>query len=208
MRTCIPILLLTLLQTSSSLTEIWPGEPTDWNGFERYHFIVDGTECFVTVPHNATDETPWVWRARFPGYHPEADLILLERGFHIAHMDTKGMLGSPKALDHWDAFYDYLVEEKGFSKTPALEAVSRGGLSPIAGRPNIPSAYPAFTRIRPCATSKAGRSAKAQASVTRQPGSACSMNTDSPASKPLPSRAIQSMSWNRSPLKASPFYIS
>ena len=122
------LLLFPLVHIVGLQSAEWPDQPSDWNGYERYNFTVDGKSCFVTTPKSVAQGKPWVWRARFPGYHPETDIILLERGFHIAHMDTKGMLGSPTALDHWDAFYDFLVNEKGFSKKPALEAVSRGGL--------------------------------------------------------------------------------
>lgn len=106
----------------------WPGEATDWNGYKRYDFEVDGRSCYVVTPKEAVDGKPWVWRARFPNYHPEVDLLLLERGFHIAFINTNGMLGSPRAMKHWDAFYDTMTRTYGLSSMPALEAVNRGGL--------------------------------------------------------------------------------
>ena len=56
------------------------------------------------------------------------DLLLLERGYHIAYIKTDDMLGSPAALEHWDAFYAVMTQEKGLASKAALEAVSRGGL--------------------------------------------------------------------------------
>ena len=106
----------------------WPAAPTDWKGFERYDFEVDGRDCFVVAPKTIAEGKPWVWRARFPNYHPEVDLLLLERGFHIAFMNTNGMLGSPTAMKHWDTFYETMTDTYGLSTMPALEAVSRGGL--------------------------------------------------------------------------------
>jgi pimeloyl-ACP methyl ester carboxylesterase len=75
-----------------------------------------------------TSGNPWVWRARVPDYHSEADVLLLEQGFHVAHMNTSGMLGSPRALGHWNKFYEFMTKEHGLSEKVALEAVSRGGL--------------------------------------------------------------------------------
>jgi predicted peptidase len=49
------------------------------------------------LPKEVAEGRPWVWRARFPSYHTEADELLLAGGFHIAYMNTGGMLGSPKA---------------------------------------------------------------------------------------------------------------
>ena len=107
------------------------GEPTkqsDWNGYQRVDFNVDGRRAWLVKPQEAAPGKPWVWRARFPKYHTEVDLLLLERGFHIAYIHTDGMLGSPQALKHWDAFYQNMTSRYGLSKKVALEAVSRGGL--------------------------------------------------------------------------------
>lgn len=106
---------------------VWSGEKSDWKGFERFDFEVDGKPAYVVRPKHAAPGNPWVWRARFPNFHIKADLILLERGFHIARINTDGMLGSTKALNHWTAFYDY-VTQRGLAKKCALEGVSRGGL--------------------------------------------------------------------------------
>lgn len=108
----------------------WPGEATpagEQGEHTRYTFEVDGRAAWVVVPQHPAPGHPWVWRARFPGYHAEADAILLDRGFHIAFIDTNNMLGSPRAMAHWDAFYAFTTEH-GLAARPAIEAVSRGGL--------------------------------------------------------------------------------
>lgn len=125
------ILLLALLVLSASASAEpapWPGEAKDWNGYAKHDFSVDGRPCYVVVPKDAAPGRPWVWRARFPGFHAEADRLLLSRGFHIAYIDCAGMLGSDTALDHWDAFYDELTTKYKLNKRVALEGVSRGGL--------------------------------------------------------------------------------
>ena len=106
----------------------WEGKKSDWNGFQKVAFKVDGKSCFVVLPNKDAEGKPWVWRARFPKYHPEVDILLLERGYHVAYINTDDMFGSPRALEHWDAFYAFMTQEKGLAKKVALEAVSRGGL--------------------------------------------------------------------------------
>lgn len=127
-----PTLLLSMLLFCISYVSVcaaeWEGKQTEWNGCQRFDFVVDGRPSFVVVPNHPAPGNPWVWRARFPSFHAEADAILLERGFHIAHINTGGMLGSPTALKHWDVFYDLVTQQHGLAKKPALEAVSRGGL--------------------------------------------------------------------------------
>lgn len=119
------ILLISL--TTTSLAGDWPGKKSGWNGYDRFDFSVDDRPAYVVVPKVAAAGNPWVWRARFPGFHAEADILLLERGFHIAYINTDNMLGSERAMKHWDKFYDFMTE-RGLSSQVALEGVSRGGL--------------------------------------------------------------------------------
>ena len=96
-----PALLLGQEQESS---------PPRWHGHERLDFEVAGKPARLVVPTNPAPGRPWVWRARFPDFHAGPDRILLERGFHIAHVDTGGMLGGPKAMAIWDRFYEVTSE--------------------------------------------------------------------------------------------------
>ncbi len=105
----------------------WPGKGRDWRGFQRFDFSVEGRKCFVVQPRHSAPGRPWVWRARFPSYHADADVILLKRGFHVAFVDTNGMLGSPRSMKLWRAFHAF-VTQRGLARRVALHGVSRGGL--------------------------------------------------------------------------------
>ena len=120
--------VLAALLVGSVAAADWPAAPSSWRGFQRYDFALDGLACRVVAPSEVAPGRPWVFRARFPDYHPEVDLILLRRGFHVAHIETGGMLGSPRARKHWEAFYRTLTEEHRLAPKPVIEAVSRGGL--------------------------------------------------------------------------------
>jgi len=99
-----------------------------WKGFTRYHLKFHGKSAFITTPNKPCMEKQWVWRARFPEWHTEMDEILLNEGFCIVYINTNNQFGSPKAMEVWDAFYEYLVKELGFHEKLTLEGVSRGGL--------------------------------------------------------------------------------
>lgn len=101
---------------------------TTWKGFKKIEFTIDSFPAFYIEPVNAIRGNPWVWRAHFPNWHTEMDSILLERGFHVAYINTNNLYGHPKAMIAWDNFYEYLVRGKGFAPRVALEGVSRGGL--------------------------------------------------------------------------------
>ena len=121
------ILGLTCLFSAASAQAEWPGTVSDWKGYKRYNFEVDGRKAYVVTPDKSADGNPWVWRARFPDFHAEADELLLKRGFHVAYINTDGMLGSPRAMQHWNAYYAFMIQH-GMSGKVALEGVSRGGL--------------------------------------------------------------------------------
>jgi pimeloyl-ACP methyl ester carboxylesterase len=146
------------------------GDKIDWHGFDRYDFVMDmqtlaiapfkapaGEEsgslgssekgqlrCVVVVPRQAAPGNPWSWRGVYWNHQPQAEVELLKRGFHIAHisidpkpsssmqltqdelMDQLGM--SRRALTEWDAWYAYLTGHYGLSKKPVFIGMSRGGI--------------------------------------------------------------------------------
>ena len=101
---------------------------SEWQGYQRREFVVDGRNCLLIVPKAAAAGQPWIWRTEFFGHEPQADLALLGKGFHVAYMDVQNMYGAPVALDHMDQFYKHLTETRGLSKKTVLEGFSRGGL--------------------------------------------------------------------------------
>ncbi len=106
----------------------WPGQQSDWHGFRRYDFTVDGKPVLVVVPHQPAPGRPWVWHGEFFGHKPDPDIELLKRGFHIAYMRVPDMFGAPAAVEHWDAFYAELTGKYGLAPKVALVGLSRGGL--------------------------------------------------------------------------------
>ncbi len=106
----------------------FPGVKSEWRGFDRYDFEVDGCKTLIVLPEQAASGNPWIWRAEFFDHRPETDIALVERGFHLVYMDVGNTFGCPDAMGHWLALYTVLTEEHGLSKKPALEGLSRGGL--------------------------------------------------------------------------------
>lgn len=117
-----------------SRTSVVPGLPKvvkkgrefNFYGYKGYDFKLDGMDCKIVLPRHEAKGKPWVLRARFWGHQPQADIALLERGFHIAYCDVADLYGAPEATRRWDKFYKQLVKA-GFSKKVVLEGMSRGG---------------------------------------------------------------------------------
>ena len=106
----------------------FPGMKSEWRGFDRYDFVVDGRNTLVVMPKQAAAGKPWIWRAEFFDHRPETDVALVSKGFHLVYMDVGNTFGCPDAMAHWAVLYKLLTEEYGLSKKPALEGLSRGGL--------------------------------------------------------------------------------
>ncbi|WP_423736454.1 prolyl oligopeptidase family serine peptidase [Chitinophaga caseinilytica] len=100
---------------------------TDFCGFTCYEGRFEGRAAKIVVPHGEPAAgKPWVWRARFWGHEPQADSVLLTRGFHVVYCDVAEMFANEKCLGIWDRFYKAL-RSAGFAQKAAMFGFSRGG---------------------------------------------------------------------------------
>lgn len=67
---------------------------SEWEGYQRKDFKLDGHECILVMPKEVHPGKPWVWRAEFFGAFDYADRALLEKGWHIAYMMISDMYGA------------------------------------------------------------------------------------------------------------------
>ncbi|QEM11708.1 SGNH/GDSL hydrolase family protein [Mucilaginibacter rubeus] len=104
------------------------GRTDTWKGFTRFNLNIGEYHAYYVSPVKPLPGNPWIWRASFPDWHTDIDSLLLAKGFHVAYVNVDDQYGSPAALQVWDRFYDYLVNEKRFAAQVCLEGVSRGGL--------------------------------------------------------------------------------
>ncbi|MBT8043927.1 MAG: alpha/beta hydrolase [Verrucomicrobiae bacterium] len=103
----------------------FPGKESLFQG--KFKMYKNGANI-VVVPNKTAEGKPWVWRARFWRHQPQFDLAMLEKGYHLVYCNVSGLYGNPTAVERWNKYYKWLVEEHGFSKKPVLEGMSRGGL--------------------------------------------------------------------------------
>ncbi|WP_276089174.1 GDSL-type esterase/lipase family protein [Pedobacter sp. JY14-1] len=96
-------------------------------GFHCLTFKLSGRECRIVKPKISAAGHPYVWRARFWGHEPQADIALLERGYHIVYCDASELFGNPEAISLWNNFYK-LLRKAGLGKKAAMEGMSRGAV--------------------------------------------------------------------------------
>jgi pimeloyl-ACP methyl ester carboxylesterase len=126
------------------------GEKTSWHGLDRFDFLMDESDlslkpfkppaeekngvtaqvkgqfrCVVVAPKEAAPGRPWSWRGRYFDHEPQAEIELVKRGFHVAHI-----LADPDKP--WEAWYAFLTDKHGLSRKPAFVGMSRGGYNAYA----------------------------------------------------------------------------
>ena len=125
---CMLITLFSFFENTLLSAQDYPGKKSSFHAYDRYDFTYNGRECIIVAPKVIAKGKPWIWRARFFDDEPQTDIALLGKGFHLVYADVAGLFGSPKAVEIWDGFYDYLTATHGFSRKAVLEGLSRGGL--------------------------------------------------------------------------------
>ena len=106
----------------------FPGVKSQWEGFDRYDFQVDGQHAIVVVPKQPLPGKPWAWRGEFFGIFANTDTALLTNGFYLVFLSMPDLFGSPTAVKSWDGFYAELTGKYGLARKVALIGLSRGGL--------------------------------------------------------------------------------
>ncbi len=101
---------------------------SEWNGYDRLDFKVDGRAAWLVVPKTAAPGKPWIWRTEFFGHEPQADIALLGHGYHVAYIQVSNLFGAPVALDAMDKYYDHVRATYGLGEKMVMEGFSRGGL--------------------------------------------------------------------------------
>jgi pimeloyl-ACP methyl ester carboxylesterase len=112
--------------------------PTEWNGFDKHDFSLDGRPGLVVKPAKPAPGRPWIWRTEFFGHEPQGDIALLNAGWHVAYFKVSDMYGAPQSIALMDRFHAHAVREFGLSPRAVLEGFSRGGLYAV----NFAAAHP------------------------------------------------------------------
>lgn len=106
-----------------------PGQVTErpFYGYACADFVFLNRKCKVVKPKWTAADRPWIWRARFWGHEPQADVALLEHGFHVVYCDVAELFGNEQAISIWNSFYA-LLTKNGLAPKAVLEGMSRGGV--------------------------------------------------------------------------------
>ena len=105
------------------------GEETQWYGYRRHDFVLDGYSGFIVEPPYPAAGLPWCWCLQWAhAFVPRTPALqLLERGFHHVHLDVFPTYMNDEGIGKLEKFYA-LLQKLGFHKKAALFGMSYGGL--------------------------------------------------------------------------------
>jgi lysophospholipase L1-like esterase/pimeloyl-ACP methyl ester carboxylesterase len=101
---------------------------TEWKGCVRTDFYLQGREGLLISPKRSAPGKPWIWRTEFFDAFAQADMALVEMGYHLAYFRLSHMFGCPQAVELMESFRKNLVRQFDLSPKAALFGFSRGGL--------------------------------------------------------------------------------
>ena len=105
------------------------GTVSNWYGFKRHDFVLDGRKGFIVEPRNPAPGLPWSWCMQWAdSFVPRTPALkLLERGFHHVYFDIFDTAANPDGIKKLETFYA-MLQKMGFHRKAALTGMSYGGL--------------------------------------------------------------------------------
>lgn len=107
---------------------------SNFYGYQKLDFTFDKKSCSIIKPFKSAKNLPWVLRANpintKSQIDNQIDIMLLEKGYHIAYLDIKDILISSEVIQRWNSFYQFLVK-KGLSKKATIEATQLGSFAAL-----------------------------------------------------------------------------
>ena len=109
-----------------------------WYGFNRKVFEFKGRQATVAFPKENDKRMRWVLKTEYREDFPETEIQLLEKGFHVAWLETANLFAVKEDCDLKAEFCDYLHKEYGLCEKCALVGFSCGGAHAV----NFAGFYP------------------------------------------------------------------
>lgn len=105
------------------------GEITEWHGYRRHNFELDGYQGFIVEPPHPAAGLPWSWCLQWAdAFVPRTPALkLLERGFHHVHLNVFPTYMNPEGIRILEKFYQ-MLQQLRFHQKAALIGMSYGGL--------------------------------------------------------------------------------
>ena len=104
---------------------------TTWNGYRRLDFTFMEHNAILIVPNQARADGKWLLKTEYFGAFPSFELAMLEKGYHLAHVQNTTRWCLPEDTERQAAFCEFLHAEFGLAKSCMTVGMSCGGMQAV-----------------------------------------------------------------------------
>ncbi len=104
---------------------------TEWNGYKRENFKFEEREAILIYPKEPDPERRWLYKTEYFGVFPELEIMMLERGYHVAYLRNKSRWVKDDDVEVKERFIQHLVSEYGLNPRCATVGMSCGGMHAV-----------------------------------------------------------------------------
>lgn len=100
-------------------------------GFKQLTFDFNGRQAFLVFPKEPDAGKNFLLKTEYFGAFPNLEIAMLERGFHLAHVQNETRWCKPSDTEMQAAFIQWLHEEYGLAPRCTPVGMSCGGMQAI-----------------------------------------------------------------------------
>lgn len=106
-------------------------QESSWNGYKRIDFEFGNRHAILICPKTPDRRRNWLLKTEYFGAFPALELLMLERGFHVAHIQNETRWCKPSDTEMQATFIDYLHNHYGLASRCTPVGMSCGGMQAI-----------------------------------------------------------------------------
>lgn len=104
---------------------------SEWNGFERLDFQLDGRRAILVCPKTPRADKKWLFKTEYFGAFPSFELEMLKRGYYVAHIENITRWCLPEDTDAKALMCECLINELGVYPKCMTVGMSCGGMQSV-----------------------------------------------------------------------------
>ena len=104
---------------------------SEWNGFNRLDFQLEGRKATLICPPNPAKGAKWIYKTEYLNAFPSFDLEMLKLVYYLAHLQNTSRWCPEKDTEMRSVFCDFLIENFNLNKKCMLEGMSCGGMQAV-----------------------------------------------------------------------------
>ena len=118
-------------------------QESDFFGFKQLTFTFKGRQAILVCPKEPDEGKNWLLKTEYFGAFPNLEIAMLERGFHLAHVQNETRWCKPSDTEMQAAFIRWLHEEYGLAPRCTPVGMSCGGFHAVC----FASRYPDYVSL-------------------------------------------------------------